>query len=363
MNAAPLIEVDDLDVFFGNTSVLKSLHLTVPTNGALGILGASGSGKTTLLNAICGFIPLRSGSVRVNLPTTTDRLQKAMVFQDHGLFEHLTVFENIAFGLVALKKTKSESRDRVMYLSQLFELEPMLGKKASNLSGGQKQRVGLARALAPYPQILFLDEPFSQLDRPLRETIRHRVRHITREEKITVLMVSHDYADIFTLTDHVAVLDRGSIIQEGLPSAVYADPRSIIAARLSGRLVAVRARLDGSRYNLGAGQLQQSISVQSVVKTARSLPINAHIAYRPENGIVRADLKAQDSLTFRGRFVGSTQVVDHHEWIVDIGTPSEFLIGRAERHQPMPTVDSEIHIAIEHHDLLLFSSDTGERIR
>lgn len=207
----------------------------------LALVGESGSGKTTLLRLIAGLEHPDSGNIqlagnmivkgRKSLPA--NKRKTGMVFQDYALFPHFTIFENVAFGLKGLKKKETEQR--VYETIELTGLKEDVKKYPHQLSGGQQQRVALARALAPRPELLLMDEPFSNLDTILRDQVREEVRQIIKAMGITAILVTHDTKDAFSTADKIAVMLEGKLLQIDTPNALYNDPSTAYVAELFGK--------------------------------------------------------------------------------------------------------------------------------
>ncbi|MCV2403445.1 ABC transporter ATP-binding protein [Marinomonas sp. C2222] len=204
------------------------------------LLGPSGCGKSTLLRAIAGFEPLISGSIQVNNKTISDenhtlspeKRQIGMVFQDIALFPHLTIAQNVAFGLTDW--AKQEADERVDYLLNLVGLSGFQSRYPHSLSGGQQQRVALARAIAPKPKLLLMDEPFSGLDAKLREDLVPEIRAILKHENMSALLVTHDQMEAFAMADIVSVMDAGEIHQTGKPYDIYHQSKTRFVAEFIG---------------------------------------------------------------------------------------------------------------------------------
>jgi iron(III) transport system ATP-binding protein len=248
-----LLEVEGLYHGYNGHEVVRGLDFTL-MRGAIGcLLGPSGCGKTTVLRCIAGFETLRRGSIRLNgtlvsgprvmLPPEQRRI--GMVFQDYALFPHLTVAQNIAFGLGALSRSDRESRAREM--AQLARLGEVLGQYPHELSGGQQQRVALARALAPRPELLLLDEPFSNLDVELRERLSLEVREIIKASGATAVLVTHDQHEAFALADEIGVMQEGRIQQWDSAYNLYHRPANRFVADFVGQGVFLPAKVLNSR--------------------------------------------------------------------------------------------------------------------
>ena len=226
------IEVQHVRKVFGTHEALKDVSLRIETGELMALLGPSGSGKTTLLRVIAGLELPDSGTIRLHdedatRSTARDR-QVGFVFQHYALFRHMTVFENIAFGLrVRPKATRPTERDihvRVGELLKLIQLDWLGDRYPSQLSGGQRQRVALARALAVEPRVLLLDEPFGALDAKVRRELRQWLRRLHDDLHIASVFVTHDQEEALEVADRVAILSDGNIEQVGTPDEVYRHP-------------------------------------------------------------------------------------------------------------------------------------------
>jgi iron(III) transport system ATP-binding protein len=235
------LSVTHLKVNYGDVVALKNLNLEIEHAQIGCLLGPSGCGKSTLLRAIAGFEAVTQGEIRVadtllsdaDLVVAAEKRGIGMVFQDIALFPHLTVEQNITFGLNA--HSKEEKASRVKELLELIGLEGIESRYPNSLSGGQQQRIALARALAPKPKILLLDEPFSGLDATLKETLVPEVRRILVQEQITALLVTHDQLEAFTIADKVALMNNGKIEQFDSPYKIYHEPSTRFVADFIGQ--------------------------------------------------------------------------------------------------------------------------------
>ena len=232
------VEIVDASRAFGQVQALDGVDLDIADGEFFGLLGPSGSGKTTLLRAIAGFVTLDSGQVRIDSQSLAGmpvhRRDIGMVFQNYALFPHLSVFDNVAFGLAVRGVADTEMRERIARMLALVQLDGLETRRPSQLSGGQQQRVALARALVTRPRVLLLDEPLGALDRRLREQMQVELRSIQREVGITTVFVTHDQEEALTLCDRIAIFDRGRIVQQGAPAAVYERPVNRFAATFLG---------------------------------------------------------------------------------------------------------------------------------
>jgi sulfate/thiosulfate transport system ATP-binding protein len=226
------IEVEHIGKRFGSYEALRDVSLKIETGELVALLGPSGSGKTTLLRIIAGLELPDSGIVRLNQENANDlnprERQVGFVFQHYALFRHLTVFENVAFGLRLRPKStrpnEKEIRDRVRKLLELIQLDWLGDRYPNQLSGGQRQRVALARALAVEPRVLLLDEPFGALDAKVRKELRRWLRRLHDELRVASVFVTHDQEEALEVSDRVAIMNHGVIEQAGTPADVYDSP-------------------------------------------------------------------------------------------------------------------------------------------
>ena len=255
------IEVRNISKTFGTFKALDDVSLTVATGELVALLGPSGSGKTTLLRIIAGLeTPDEgSGSVLFHREDMTSRDVSArkvgFVFQHYALFRHMTVFENVAFGLRVRpwrqRPRRAEIKRRVHELLGLVQLEGLANRYPSQLSGGQRQRVALARALAVEPRVLLLDEPFGALDAKVRRELRRWLRRLHDEMRITTVFVTHDQEEALELADRIAITNKGRIEQIGTPEEVYEHPVSPFVYNFLGNVNLFHGRVQDGRLKVG----------------------------------------------------------------------------------------------------------------
>jgi ABC-type Fe3+/spermidine/putrescine transport system ATPase subunit len=251
------VEIEALKASYGRTQVLAGIDLDVPAGSFVALIGASGCGKTTLLRTISGFIAPSRGRISFDGVDVTDRPPErrdtAMVFQSYALWPHMTVEQNLAYGLKLRGWTKADMARRVRDILALLELSGMGERKVTALSGGQRQRVALGRALAVDPPVLLLDEPLSNLDAKIRVAMRHEIRALQERIGFTAIHVTHDQEEAMVMADKIVILDRGRIAQEGAPEEVYARPNSPFVASFLGadNVIEAVATREGGRLSLG----------------------------------------------------------------------------------------------------------------
>ncbi len=245
------IHVRNVTKRFGSFTALDDVSLEVADGGLLALLGPSGSGKTTLLRIIAGLEHADAGTIEEDGADITDRHARSrevgFVFQHYALFRHMSVFENVAFGLRVRKTPRAEVQRRVEELLRLVRLDGLGGRKPSQLSGGQRQRVALARALAIRPRILLLDEPFGALDAKVRVELRQWLRRLHDEIGMTSVFVTHDQEEAFELADRIVVMNHGRIEQEGTPDAVFDHPQTPFVMDFLGNVNVYHGRVENGR--------------------------------------------------------------------------------------------------------------------
>ena len=272
---------------FGEIAALCELSLTIKRGEFMTLLGPSGCGKTTLLNLVAGFFSTDDGEIlidgeRVNDVPTFKR-EIGMMFQNYALFPHMTVANNIAYGLKARLVAKREIGRRVDEVLALVKLTGLENRKPRQLSGGQQQRVALARALVINPKVLLLDEPFSALDKNLRASMQVELREIQRKLGVTTIFVTHDQSEALSLSDRLAVMSEGRIRQLGTPEEIYRKPCERFVASFIGDANVLRGsliRIDKTDAVVAIGAAQVVISPESLRGVAASAPVDFFV--RPE---------------------------------------------------------------------------------
>ena len=223
-----MLGVKSIDVVLGEKPVLQDVTLTVGTGESVAVLGPSGSGKSTLLRAVAGLVPVESGSITwdgQNMTAVATHLRGfGLMFQGYALFPHLDVFGNVGFGLRMANLPANEIRRRVAAALELVGLDGFDDRSITDLSGGEKQRVALARTLAPEPKMIMLDEPLGALDRALRERLMVDTRRILSDRGVTALVVTHDREEAEALSDRIALMRDGTIVQSGTLAEILAHP-------------------------------------------------------------------------------------------------------------------------------------------
>lgn len=245
----PFVVLRQLSKSFTGVSILRGIDLEIDEAEVLVLLGQSGSGKTTLLRMIAGFEAPDQGEILVRGEDVSrdspERRNFGMVFQHYALFPHMTVGENVAFGLEARHQRDDEIRQRTAEMLEIVGLSDFRDRRIQEISGGQQQRVALARALAPHPRLLLLDEPLSNLDPELRERTRRQIRTAVNRVGITAIWVTHEQEEAFDVADRIALLNRGRVEQVGRPEELYLEPGSPFVASFVGRSSALSGSVAG----------------------------------------------------------------------------------------------------------------------
>jgi sulfate transport system ATP-binding protein len=256
------IVVQNITKTFGSFTVLRDVSLTVPTGALVALLGPSGSGKTTLLRIIAGLEPPDAGSGAIrfhNEDVGTRHVRNrgvGFVFQHYALFRHMTVFDNVAFGLQVLPRqsrpSRADIRDKVQRLLQLVQLHGLAKRYPNQLSGGQRQRVALARALAVEPKVLLLDEPFGALDAKVRQELRTWLRRLHDDIHVTSVFVTHDQDEALEVADHVVIMNHGRIEQIGTADEVFHQPQTEFVMNFLGNVNCFYGQVKDGKVRLGS---------------------------------------------------------------------------------------------------------------
>ena len=256
------IKIDQLVKLFGDTRAVDEVSLDIHRGELFALLGGSGCGKTTLLRMLAGFVTPDAGRIVIDgqdvsrVPPYERPVN--MMFQSYALFPHMSVEDNVAFGLRRDGVDKGEIKRRVGQALDLVQLGPLAKRKPGQLSGGQRQRVALARSIIKRPKVLLLDEPLSALDKKLREATQYELRQIQEQVGITFVMVTHDQEEAMTMSTRIAVMNHGKIVQVGKPNEIYEFPHSRFVADFIGSV------------NLFEGRLKQSFSDHALVESAEA---------------------------------------------------------------------------------------------
>ncbi|WP_425403138.1 ABC transporter ATP-binding protein [Hwanghaeella sp.] len=308
------VDIDNVVKRYGSFTALHGVSLAIRENEFFTLLGPSGCGKTTLLRAIAGFEDVSSGSIRLKGEDITGlpphKRPVNTVFQQYALFPHMTVTENVMFGMLRRGWTKPEAAKRADQVLEMVQLGDYAARKPAQLSGGQQQRVALARALAPRPTVLLLDEPLSALDLKLRQAVRVELKALQRETGIAFVFVTHDQEEALTMSDRIAVMSNGEVQQIGTPPEIYESPINRFVADFIGETnlldVDVHAVADGmARLSLPGGH--DFICPAAAMRGAGK----GHLSVRPERITLCAPGTGDLDATVTGRVYLGTDIQIH----------------------------------------------------
>ena len=305
------LTIDGFVKRYGDVRAADGIDVEVEPGHLLTLLGPSGCGKTTVLQAVAGFVDPDEGDIRIDgqtlLPVPPERRETAMLFQQYALFPHLTVRDNIGFGLRMRGVPRPESVARITEALRLVRIEALADRYPRQLSGGQRQRVALARAVVTRPRILLLDEPFGALDQNLRDDMQVELRKLQQELGITSLIVTHDQKEALVLSDRIAVMNAGRIEQIGTPDDIYDRPRTPFVARFMG----VENVLPVAVQRAASGETMACLAGVPIAcgHRATSAPASAELAIRAEaiemrTGNASGDDEAAGKVVFARR-IGS----------------------------------------------------------
>jgi putrescine transport system ATP-binding protein len=284
----PFIEIKNVSKHFGNFVALQDVSLKIYKGELFSLLGGSGCGKTTLLRLIAGFMMPSAGAIIIDGQDMTNvppHLRPVnMMFQSYALFPHMTVFDNIAYGLRKEGVKKPEIKERVEDALNLVQLRPFTARKPHQLSGGQRQRVALARALVKRPKALLLDEPLAALDKKLREQTQYELMNIQDKVGITFIVVTHDQEEAMALSTRIAVMDRGQVYQVGQPAEIYEYPNCRFTAGFIGTMTIFDGVIAGFRDGKIIVHSPELTNELTVCHAGTILPVgtSVSVAIRPE---------------------------------------------------------------------------------
>jgi len=284
--------INQLSCFYKDNQVLDALDLALGKDQIICLLGASGCGKTTLLKAVAGLQTQLAGEIKINgkavynqqINIPPEQRQVGFIFQDYALFPHLNVFENVAFSLYSL--SKEEQKTRVDAMLELVQLSDYAQRFPHQLSGGQQQRIAIARALAYQPELMLLDEPFSNLDHHVRFQLIHEIRALLKARSMSALFVTHSKEEGFAFADTIALMQAGKIVQIGTAQTLYSHPNSIYVADFMGASNYLRVRVqDSYSYQSDLGLLTSN----ALIEFSQGTQLN--LLLRPEQIAIEASLQ------------------------------------------------------------------------
>lgn len=353
MSSTPAVSIKDVKKLYGTFTALKRINLEIADNEFFTLLGPSGCGKTTLLRLIAGFEDASAGALFLygqeieDLPPHKRPINT--VFQSYALFPHMSVAQNIGFGLKMLGWPEEQIQERIVEMVSMVRLDEFVERKPSQLSGGQQQRVALARAMAPRPKVLLLDEPLSALDLKLRQQMRSELKQLQRDTGITFIFVTHDQEEALSMSDRIAVMSAGEVQQVGTPDEIYESPANRFIANFIGET------------NLIAGSVLETNDVDArihlitgdvvVAAVNQSLPVGAKgvVSLRPE----RLRLRPVGSLDSNAPYLTGTMgdavyLGTDHQYRVQLPDGTGLMVRVQNSHDDadVPTAGNEVLISL-----------------
>lgn len=348
------IRLNGISKRWGSFVAVDNQSLTVFDKEFLVLLGPSGCGKTTTMRMIAGLEEPTEGEVWIGDRMVNDDLPKdrdvAMVFQNYGLYPHMTVFDNIAYPLKVRQVERTKIGPLVETVAAKVELSELLKRKPRELSGGQRQRVALARAIVRTPQAFLMDEPLSNLDAKLRVTMRAELKHLSHELQITTVYVTHDQIEAMTLADRVAVMHEGRIQQLGTPNEIYNDPENIFVAGFIG----------SPAMNLLEGRLEDGIFVtdggREIIRAGHGDTAKAVLGIRPEDiEVAPSSVEAVQAVTYATENTGESVLVT-----AQLG--KQRLTCKGNRYL-QAAINEPVRLQINPERTYLFDPESGDRMR
>jgi putrescine transport system ATP-binding protein len=351
--AKPFVHIENVTRVFNTTYAVDGVTLDIYQGEFFCLLGGSGCGKSTLLRMLAGLEQPTSGRILIDGADMTRIPPYArpvnMMFQSYALFPHMTVEQNVAFGLKQQKLNKGEIRDRVADLLELVRMKPYALRKPEQLSGGQRQRVALIRSLARQPKLLLLDEPLAALDKKLREHTQFELVNIQERVGTTFIMVTHDQEEAMTVSTRIAVMDAGRIEQVGTPTSVYEYPSSRHVAEFIGAVNSIEGRVveqEGERLLIRSGSLGCDLVMTHKQPLPEGTPVT--VAVRPEKLLASEQAPAAGYNTVRGVITDFAYLGDVSIYLVRLPTGQQMrvqLTNLARLTETPLTWDQEVYLS------------------
>lgn len=338
-----IVSIQHVDKWYGDNHVVKDMNIEIAEGEFLTLLGPSGCGKTTTLRMISGFEKPSSGTVQVQGENveTKEPYQRPVntVFQNYALFPHMTVAENIAYGLVAKKVPKTERKERVAEMLKLVQLEGFGNRKITQMSGGQKQRVAIARALVNRPKVLLLDEPLGALDLKLRKQMQLELKRLQKQLKITFVYVTHDQEEALTMSDRIAVINGGILEQIATPQDLYEHPKTKFVAGFIGEsnIFDGIVQNGASGFQIGTESGHHPIGENAEISEGDYIAVSV----RPEN--MKFTTKPENGSSLRGIVKEKIYIGNLIKMIVQLRSGEEVKITRLQADE-LPEVGSMLYI-------------------
>jgi len=289
------IKIDTVNKYFGDVHVIKDISLDIKSQSFTVLVGPSGCGKSTMLRMIAGLEDINSGTISIDEQVVNDLPPKqrniAMVFQSYALYPHMTVFDNMAFGLKLEKRSKDEINERVQEAAKILQIEDYLQRKPKQLSGGQRQRVAIGRAITRKPKVFLFDEPLSNLDAALRVQMRVELAKLHDQLNATMIYVTHDQTEAMTLADDIVVLDEGIVSQKGSPLELYNNPSNLFVGGFIGspKMNFISTKILTSGNQTEVDLLNSSKLLVQKDSSGMSVGQNIQLGIRPEHLLINQD--------------------------------------------------------------------------
>ncbi|MGP1386184.1 MAG: ABC transporter ATP-binding protein [Thainema sp.] len=364
------VKCDRITRRFENTVAIRDITFTIPDGEFWVLVGPSGCGKSTILRTIAGLEPVSDGQLYIGdqLVNAVPARQRdvAMVFQNYALYPHMTVAENLAFGLKMRGADDSQIQQQTEQVAQALGIRHLLDRKPKQLSGGQQQRVALGRAIARQPRVFLLDEPLSNLDAQLRDDTRAELKQLHQRYGITTIYVTHDQVEAMTLADQIVVLDRGEIQQIGSPQQVYASPKNQMVATFLGNppMNLLPATYDGEQFKVG----QQVVGCVEKLRSHLQPQQKLTLGIRPEAIKVGSVSDISDQSSPTNHLTVEVTLVEPlgREVLVRAKLPETngtgYSLNLLTTPDRIPKVGDRLAIALDINQLFLFDPNTGQRI-
>jgi spermidine/putrescine transport system ATP-binding protein len=353
----PAVSIRGISKRYGNFVALDTIDLDIAQGEFVSLLGPSGAGKTTILRMIGGFDYPDTGEIKildrnvVDLPSHKRPVNT--VFQDYALFPHMTVADNIAYGLRQERVTAPERKTRVREALEMVEMIAMAHRKPDALSGGQQQRVALARALVKRPSILLLDEPLGALDRRLRQQMQIELKKLQRETGIAFVLVTHDQEEALAMSDRIVITNKGKIEQIGTPSELYDEPLTAFVADFIGSQNFLRGQLDHAAKSLTTPEGTKFFA-QRVVGDAGA---DALATVRPENTLITLKRPKATKNAVQGEILQILHLGNIMEFVVQLASGAEFFSRRPRNEAAGLAVGSPVWLSWSQDDMSIFPLD------
>jgi putative spermidine/putrescine transport system ATP-binding protein/putrescine transport system ATP-binding protein len=354
--AEPVLELRHVSKHYGGAPAMLDVSFSVQSGQILALLGPSGCGKTTTLRVIAGFVEPDEGSIEIGGRDMRDvrphERNVGLVFQDYALFPHLTVEQNVAYGLRQRGDAKDAIAQRVSEMLSLVHLAGFGDRRPAALSGGQQQRVALARAMAVTPEVMLLDEPLSALDAKLRQELRFELKQILQAAQCTTLIVTHDQEEAMSLADEIIVMDRGRILQQGNAAAIYHAPRSRTVAEFIGRTNWFEGRLGAAV----TPELREFVTAEGrFVVPASASTEGTQFCVRPERlRIVPADQPVSEELNLvQGTLLSAAYLGSEIHHAVVLASGRTIVCVEQNRDQTIAAVGTQLKLGFRPADCIL----------